>query len=91
MRTSCGNGSPRSPPSSTGETTWTVTDTRVLKRAVLLVSEEAHCLHDMLGRVAVGELPVRLAAVIGNHDRLAAIVERARRAVPPRRVPTPGW
>ena len=57
-----------------GETTWTVTDTRELKRAVLLVSEEAHCLHDILGRVAVGELPVRLAAVIGNHDRLAAIV-----------------
>ena len=29
------------------------------KRAVLLVSKEAHCLHDLLGRVAAGELPVR--------------------------------
>jgi formyltetrahydrofolate deformylase len=38
------------------------------------VSEEAHCMHDILGRVAAGELPVRLSAVIGNHDRLAGIV-----------------
>ena len=47
------------------ETTWTVTDTREPKRIVMLVSEEAHCMHDILGRVAAGELPVRLAAVIG--------------------------
>jgi formyltetrahydrofolate deformylase len=57
-----------------GDTTWTVTDTREPKRIVLLVSEEAHCMHDVLGRVASGELPVRLAAVIGNHDRLGPIV-----------------
>ena len=57
------------------ETTWTVTDTHVPKRAVLLVSKEAHCLHDLLGRVSTGELPVRLSAVIGNHDGLTGIVE----------------
>jgi formyltetrahydrofolate deformylase len=57
-----------------GETTWTVTDSRVPKRAVLLVSKEAHCLHDLLGRVATGELPVRIEAVIGNHDALGGIV-----------------
>jgi formyltetrahydrofolate deformylase len=56
------------------ETTWTVTDTAVLKRAVILVSKEAHCLHDLLGRVAAGELPVQLDAVIGNHDALGDIV-----------------
>ncbi len=56
------------------EATWTVTDTREPKRIVVLVSEEAHCMHDILGRVSTGELPVRLAAVIGNHDRLAPIV-----------------
>lgn len=54
--------------------TWTITDTGVPKRAVLLVSKEAHCLHDLLGRVATGELPVRLEAVIGNHETLGAIV-----------------
>ena len=56
------------------EASWTVTDTGEPKRAVLLVSREAHCLHDLLGRVATGELPVRLAAVIGNHDALGDIV-----------------
>ena len=56
------------------EASWTVTDTGRPKRAVLLVSKEAHCLHDLLGRVSAGELPVRLAAVIGNHDGLGDIV-----------------
>jgi len=53
---------------------FTVTDTGVPKRAVLLVSKEAHCLHDLLGRAATGELPVQLAAVIGNHEGLGEIV-----------------
>jgi formyltetrahydrofolate deformylase len=70
-----------------GETTWTVTDTREPKRIVLLVSEEAHCMHDILGRVAAGELPVRLAAVIGNHEPLGGIV-RAH-GVPFHHVPFP--
>jgi len=53
---------------------WTISDTGVAKRAVLLVSKEAHCLHYLLGRVATGELPARLEAVIGNHDGLGDIV-----------------
>jgi formyltetrahydrofolate deformylase len=57
-----------------GQATWTVTDTGVPKRAVLLVSKEMHCLHDLLGRVAAGELPVKLEAVIGNHDALEGVV-----------------
>ena len=58
--------------------TWTISDTGVAKRAVLLVSKEAHCLHDLLGRVATGELPARLEAVIGNHDELGDIVRAHR-------------
>ncbi len=65
----------------------TVTDTGVPKRAVLLVSKEMHCLHDLLGRVTAGELPVRLEAVIGNHDTLEGIV-RAH-GVPFHHVPFP--
>jgi formyltetrahydrofolate deformylase len=53
---------------------WTISDTGVAKRAVLLVSKEAHCLHDLLGRVATGELPARLEAVVGNHEDLGDIV-----------------
>jgi formyltetrahydrofolate deformylase len=65
----------------------TVTDTGVPKRAVLLVSKEMHCLHDLLGRVAAGELPVRLEAVIGNHETLEPVV-RAH-GVPFHHVPFP--
>jgi formyltetrahydrofolate deformylase len=53
---------------------WTISDTGVAKRAVLLVSKEAHCLHDLLGRVATGELPARLEAVVGNHEGIGDIV-----------------
>jgi formyltetrahydrofolate deformylase len=67
--------------------TWKISDTGAAKRAVLLVSKEAHCLHDLLGRVATGELPVRLEAVIGNHDGLGDIV-RAH-GVPFHHVPFP--
>jgi formyltetrahydrofolate deformylase len=65
----------------------TVTDTGEPKRAVLLVSKEMHCLHDLLGRVAAGELPVRLEAVIGNHDALQDVV--AAHGVPFVHVPFP--
>jgi formyltetrahydrofolate deformylase len=70
------------------QASWTVTDTGVPKRAVVLVSKEMHCLHDLLGRVAAGELPVQLEAVVGNHDTLESIV-RAH-GVPFHHVPFPG-
>ena len=70
-----------------GQTDWTVTDTGVPKRAVLLVSKEAHCLHDLLGRVA-GR---RAARPAGRGDRQPRRARRdrarARRAVPPRPFP----
>ncbi len=69
------------------EARWTVTDTDEPKRAVLLVSKEPHCLHDLLGRVSAGELPVQLDAVIGNHETLGDIV-RAH-GVPFHHVPFP--
>ena len=57
------------------ETEWTLTDTAERKRVVLLVSREAHCLHDLLGRTAAGELPADVAAVVGNHPDLGAVAE----------------
>lgn len=70
-----------------GDANWTVTDTGAPKRAVLLVSKEPHCLHDLLGRVAARELPVVLDAVVGNHEALGDIV-RAH-GVPFHHVPFP--
>ncbi|WP_027501183.1 formyltetrahydrofolate deformylase [Rhodococcus sp. UNC363MFTsu5.1] len=57
------------------ETEWTLQDSSERKRVVLLVSKEAHCLHDLLGRAAGGELPADICAVIGNHMDLAPVVE----------------
>ncbi|MFC4605217.1 formyltetrahydrofolate deformylase [Rhodococcus kronopolitis] len=55
------------------ETEWTLADSGERKRVVLLVSKEAHCLHDLLGRAAGGELPAEICAVIGNHPDLADV------------------
>ncbi|WP_241386518.1 formyltetrahydrofolate deformylase [Rhodococcus sp. CH91] len=58
------------------QTEWTLSDTGKRKRIVLLVSKEAHCLHDILGRVAAGELDAEVCAVIGNHRELEAVAQR---------------
>ncbi|HEY5858510.1 MAG TPA: formyltetrahydrofolate deformylase [Aldersonia sp.] len=55
------------------ETDWRLHDTGVPKRVVLLVSREAHCLHDLLGRASGGELPATIEAVIGNHADLGPV------------------
>ncbi len=54
---------------------WQVLDTGERRRMVVLVSKEGHCLYDILGRVASGELDVEVSAVIGNHRDLATITE----------------
>ncbi|WP_041450820.1 formyltetrahydrofolate deformylase [Hoyosella subflava] len=55
------------------EAEWSVHDTGEPKRIVLLVSKEGHCLHDLLGRAATGELPAEICAVIGNHTSLEPV------------------
>ncbi|WP_280233701.1 formyltetrahydrofolate deformylase [Nocardia cyriacigeorgica] len=57
------------------ETDWQLHDSGGRRRAVLLVSKDGHCLHDLLGRAASGELPATIEAVIGNHLDLAEITE----------------
>ncbi len=58
------------------DTEWTLSDTGQRKRVVLLVSKEAHCLHDLLGRVAAGELQAEVCAVVGNHRDLEKVARR---------------
>lgn len=57
------------------ETEWALHDSGERKRVVILVSKEAHCLHDLLGRAAGGELPAEISAVIGNHKSLEPIAK----------------
>ncbi|BBF99505.1 MULTISPECIES: formyltetrahydrofolate deformylase [Pseudonocardia] len=64
-----------------------ISDTGTRKRAVLLVTRDQHCLHDLLGRVWTGELPVEITRVIGNHASLEPIV--TAHGVPFHHVPFP--
>ena len=45
-------------------------------RVAILVSKQAHCLHDLLGRWHMGEMPGELTMVISNHPDNGDIVER---------------
>ena len=45
-------------------------------RLALLVSKTAHCLYDVLGRCATGDLDARVALVVSNHDELAEATNR---------------
>ncbi|MDV6011864.1 formyltetrahydrofolate deformylase [Haloechinothrix sp. LS1_15] len=66
---------------------WRIDDTASTPTMVVLVSREGHCLYDLLGRVASGELNVEVPAVIGNHDGLADITRAF--GVPFHHVPFP--
>jgi formyltetrahydrofolate deformylase len=59
--------------SLSADSAWKVDDTDERRRVVILVSKEGHCLYDLLGRVAAGELDVDVRAVIGNHESLGGI------------------
>ena len=47
-----------------------------LKRVVLLVTKEHHCLGDLLIRSQFQDLPFRIEAVIGNHATLAGLCDQ---------------
>lgn len=52
---------------------WHIADTDRRRRVAILVSREGHCLYDLLGRVASGELDVEISVVVGNHPDLATV------------------
>ena len=70
------------------EMSCTIIDSDELKRVVILVSRQAHCLDDLLYRLRSGEMPFDLRAVISNHDDSRAFVEWHK--VPFHQVPTDG-
>jgi len=43
---------------------------------VVMVTKEPHCLGDLLVRNAYAELPMRICAVVSNHDSLAPLVQK---------------
>jgi formyltetrahydrofolate deformylase len=52
---------------------WRVRDAARPRRVVVLGSKEPHCLYDLLGRYAGGELNMDIRAVIANHTDLEPI------------------
>lgn len=54
---------------------WGLSDTSHRPRVVLMVSQDSHCLVDLLYRWTAAELDCELACVISNHDDLRSLVE----------------
>jgi formyltetrahydrofolate deformylase len=50
---------------------WTMRDATQKRRTVLMVSKFDHCLGDLLYRTRIGELPMDVVAIIGNHPKEA--------------------
>ncbi|KUR73014.1 formyltetrahydrofolate deformylase [Novosphingobium fuchskuhlense] len=50
---------------------WTMRDASQKRRTVLMVSKFDHCLGDLLYRTRIGELPMEVVAIIGNHPKEA--------------------
>lgn len=46
---------------------WKISDRRIAKRVVLLVSKFDHCLSDILHRFRIGEVHIEISSVISNH------------------------
>ena len=54
--------------------TWSLSESRVKKRTVILVSRQDHCLSDLFHRWRTGELNIEIVAVISNHPDLESFV-----------------
>jgi formyltetrahydrofolate deformylase len=53
----------------------TIRDNATPKRALVMVTKESHCLRDLLYLLELGELPIEIPLVLGNHDDLKSLVE----------------
>jgi formyltetrahydrofolate deformylase len=54
---------------------WRLTDAAERQRVLILVSQYAHCLNDLLFRTSVGELNLDVAAVVSNHPDLGRLAD----------------
>ena len=48
---------------------WSLRDTSVRRRVMILVSRFDHCLADLLYRMRIGELPMEIAGVVANYPQ----------------------
>jgi len=50
---------------------WKLTDRRVKKRVLIMVSKFDHCLGDLLYRMRIGELDMDVVGIVSNHPKSA--------------------
>jgi len=55
--------------------TWRIADAAERQRVLIMVSQYAHCLNDLLFRNSIGELNLDVVAVVSNHPDLAGTAE----------------
>jgi formyltetrahydrofolate deformylase len=64
---------------------WRISDSAIRKRVVVLVSQQEHCLYDLLATLAErSELDVEIPCVISNHETWRGLRRVARHPVPSR-------
>ena len=54
---------------------WKISDSAVKQRVVIMVSQQEHCLYDLLARWQARELNIEIPCVISNHDTFKGFVE----------------
>lgn len=54
---------------------WSLYDLQRKPRVLILVSQQGHCLNDLLHRYRTGTLGVEIPAVVSNHETLKSITE----------------
>lgn len=54
---------------------WAMIPVAQKVRTLVMVSQEDHCLNDLLYRWRTGHLPIELTAVVSNHDACRGLVE----------------
>ncbi len=54
---------------------WRISDSAIRKRVVVLMSQQEHCLYDLLGRWKSRELDIEIPCVISNHETWRGLVE----------------
>ena len=56
---------------------WSLHDSAVLPRVLIMVSQQDHCLNDLLYRHRIGALPGQLVAIVSNHRTCEAMADAA--------------
>jgi formyltetrahydrofolate deformylase len=54
---------------------WRVRDMSVPHRVLVMVSQQGHCLNDLLYRTETGSLPIQVPAIVSNHEDFRSLAQ----------------